>query len=635
MVLYCKFDDKFNQWGLKVPGKQLAENLSRVLSPEGNGTEDVALCYTDQNDSVNWQGLEKFETLFIVDSKYYNPYLKLVLDKDSYYSKNLKGQVDFEKYTDPETTDEKGKEVLLQKIVTKDKKLSFQSTKYDDPSTRMDVIDEFEDYLLIMRLPREIAPRAKALQGKGAIWVIAGIHGKATQAGVSFLSTHFSMLHYYLSNRNTHSPPEFFEAVLRIPKKSRYRNDGLVLHFNELELDTLDNDRTAPESDLVYFQELHTSTEPGLRDSRPFGLAKHFCPEKPTPAEIPIHSAHLDVVAGCNFDCQDCIVKSELRKVGAMLSFTSICKMLIELREAGCVRVRFDGGEPTLHPDFPWIVRLAAALGFEMDLVTNGSLLSDQKIQQAIVSAKKLLRLRVSLSDYSPGISQKPLDPDLKNTPEEVKKTTEEAVLHLIGEGVAVGVSMLLYNDCIEKIEKVEKANEFWRSKGAKSLCLLPVLNKGGVGQKRGHEWAENDKRKLRNIIDESKGWVIVPDWYHAQLYGDECASTTEDYDCCYSAYYRIAISPAKGTDGPKRQTNWPELELPETDRAWISLCPYHRYDEGYGCDYSPRYKGGLQKWMKGRRLEIAESIKPNKCQKTTCSSDAYNRQTYEETKGI
>ncbi|EGY25921.1 hypothetical protein DA2_1841 [Desulfovibrio sp. A2] len=71
-----------------------------------------------------------------------------------------------------------------------------------------------------------------------------------------------------------------------------------------------------------------------------------------------------------------------MRADGGQLS-TDQCKHLLDqMREAGVFSINFNGGEPLTRPDFFDIARHAKALGFDIHLNTNGTLISDQVADQ-------------------------------------------------------------------------------------------------------------------------------------------------------------------------------------------------------------------------------------------------------------
>ncbi len=73
----------------------------------------------------------------------------------------------------------------------------------------------------------------------------------------------------------------------------------------------------------------------------------------------------------CNQRCLFCL--DRYAQTGGVLALSSIRRELLLGRKRGLRRVVLSGGEPTVHPEFVAIVRLARALGYEhVQTITNG-----------------------------------------------------------------------------------------------------------------------------------------------------------------------------------------------------------------------------------------------------------------------
>ncbi len=90
--------------------------------------------------------------------------------------------------------------------------------------------------------------------------------------------------------------------------------------------------------------------------------------------------AVIDITNRCNFRCPVCFAEANREESNYILSMEVIVKMLQALldRPVPCRSVQFSGGEPTLHPEFPQILRTARAMGFtHLQVATNGSRFAD------------------------------------------------------------------------------------------------------------------------------------------------------------------------------------------------------------------------------------------------------------------
>lgn len=95
----------------------------------------------------------------------------------------------------------------------------------------------------------------------------------------------------------------------------------------------------------------------------------------------------IELTKVCNWHCDFCYnvwkIPDELGKrsnsIGQVgkashhLNLSTLNDILQEAKENSCLRVRFSGGEPTLHPQFKETIKMAYNLGFDVELFTNGS----------------------------------------------------------------------------------------------------------------------------------------------------------------------------------------------------------------------------------------------------------------------
>jgi hypothetical protein len=86
--------------------------------------------------------------------------------------------------------------------------------------------------------------------------------------------------------------------------------------------------------------------------------------------------AVIDITNRCNFKCPLCFAEAKGDGDHYFLDPKLVRKMLQSLldRPVPCRHIQFSGGEPTLHPEFPAILRTARDLGFNhIQVATNGS----------------------------------------------------------------------------------------------------------------------------------------------------------------------------------------------------------------------------------------------------------------------
>jgi len=106
----------------------------------------------------------------------------------------------------------------------------------------------------------------------------------------------------------------------------------------------------------------------------------------------------LEITGRCNLACTHCYASSgpDLPLTERM-KFADWCRVIEDARSAGCRRLQFIGGEPTIHPDLEPLLEHAARVGFRRcEVFTNATLLRD-----GLVRTFKRLRVLVHFSFYS------------------------------------------------------------------------------------------------------------------------------------------------------------------------------------------------------------------------------------------
>lgn len=90
--------------------------------------------------------------------------------------------------------------------------------------------------------------------------------------------------------------------------------------------------------------------------------------------------AYIHVTDRCNMDCIGCYSKSEMRNRIPDLSYEQIEAILNELRVYGVNRIIISGGEPMLRKDIVHILKYGKNCGFEIIMITNGSIIVSEEI---------------------------------------------------------------------------------------------------------------------------------------------------------------------------------------------------------------------------------------------------------------
>jgi hypothetical protein len=341
--------------------------------------------------------------------------------------------------------------------------------------------------------------------------------------------------------------------------------------------------------------------------------------------DIPIHAVHLDPVAACNYACEGCIEKA-VRLKRRCLSTEALDRILVDIRELGCRELRFYGGEPTLHPHFGRIIRSASAMGFNIMVVTNGSMLGEPLVRQALVKAKSNVNVRVSVDAHSEQTHR--LQHGIPAGMRAYWASFVENIVNLRVQGVAIGVSYLIR---AASLDELEEACAFWHARPQGCSFRRAVLFNPRIPMAPNGKWigvGANEARvrdTLHRVREQYGEWVVIPDWVSSWVGAPRAGDPTEapgQYGRCLSAYYRIGISPAEEGPSLGKVVLSDSTSLDVTDEAWISLCLYHRYDPRFGCAY-PK---DLAEWARGGRMQTVARLDPRKaCIGTLCSRTAAN----------
>lgn len=156
-------------------------------------------------------------------------------------------------------------------------------------------------------------------------------------------------------------------------------------------------------------------------------LEAYLCNQQIIPATL-----ELDITTECNRRCPLCPSTTSLYSSKLDLGFIERLFASLEGQTKGLL---LSGGEPTMSPIFPKVLKLAQEYGFiDIAIVTNGSLLDNEQVATALCSYASTIR--VSIYDWN-GES----NTELQATLERIK----DLRTRIEGEGsrLEIGVSVL------------------------------------------------------------------------------------------------------------------------------------------------------------------------------------------------
>jgi len=572
---------KFDRYPVLSPGAIVKEHIDNLANYKKPARFDI----TGSVEQVVWPR-EQTVTVFLVDSPQYNKYTLAALTACNEQMVGSQVRHTFNKIRN-------GKH--WQHIFVNDDE--YVTTKFDVSSTPPDHFGSFTDYLVIMRLPGSVLkkleePPPTANRQDSIVWVVFGITAKATWAGAHML-TQENLRKYELSLRKLSKAnvlPEYFEAVFETPP-----DHGKITDFEQLV--------------LIHYASLRPTRDLLVGDPAPQSVEHHIRSKKPE--EISLDSVHFDPVAGCNFRCPNCI-EDHVRDRAVLLSTSKALRVITDIHSLGCRDLRFYGGEPTIHPDFDLFVTTGHAMGFRMMVVTNGSMLSKIPIVNALEKAKRSVHVRVSLDANTEdtfaqchGITNKIA------SFEKIK----ESVLQLIDKGISVSVSYLLSE---KSIDELTEACAFWKEHRAVSFHPRIQMDRHGKNPNFVSVISRESQNKAKNVleglIEKYDAWLVTPSWLRDWAKrGRFPEPRSRSVEKCYSAFYRIGISPF--ARHPYSDSDPDGLLV--TDQAWISFCLYYRYIEEFGCIYPEE----LSEWWKSKeRIDLIDAIPVKVCGDTLCS---------------
>lgn len=113
---------------------------------------------------------------------------------------------------------------------------------------------------------------------------------------------------------------------------------------------------------------------------------------------------NLHITERCNFKCRYCFAHFEDKNDMGLSDWK---RVIDNLKRSGMVtQINFAGGEPVLHKDFAEIVDYAYGQGFELSVISNGSLLLDRlNLPQDFF--RKITTLGISVDSIVPETLQK------------------------------------------------------------------------------------------------------------------------------------------------------------------------------------------------------------------------------------
>jgi len=155
----------------------------------------------------------------------------------------------------------------------------------------------------------------------------------------------------------------------------------------------------------------------------------------------------LNITNRCNYRCVHCAFDSGDLEMSE-LSLDELKTILQETKELGGERIDITGGEPTVRQDVGEIIKIAKSLDYKVELVTNGSLLTREKLLEFKKIGLDSIAISLDGSTY-----------DIYSRIRKVDKGTYETVLRSIRTSIDLGfytkVNTVVFNSNLEDLPSI------------------------------------------------------------------------------------------------------------------------------------------------------------------------------------
>ena len=199
-------------------------------------------------------------------------------------------------------------------------------------------------------------------------------------------------------------------------------------------------------------------------------------------------TCEIDPSNACNLNCSFCMYARYLKINRDLLPWEIYRNLITELKLLKVKSITFTGGgEPLMNPRFNDMVSKAYSLGFEIGLITNGTLLNK------VENLDHFKFIRISLDAYDKDSYLKIKGKDFFNKViKNIRETADSGKTD-------IGVSYVV---CKENINGIEKIQKTFKESGIKYIQFKPA-------------WINGEKIELPESINGDK--TIVTDRYIAK----------------------------------------------------------------------------------------------------------------------
>ena len=307
----------------------------------------------------------------------------------------------------------------------------------------------------------------------------------------------------------------------------------------------------------------------------------------------------LNLTNACNFNCVHCAFRSGELDLGE-LSLSEIEKILIETKELGGEKIDLTGGECTLRQDLGEIISLAKSLDYKIELVTNGSLLTRDKIIEFQQRGLDSIAISLDGSDYSTYHR-------IRKVPLSVYQTVLKTIDNCLELGLKTKINTVVFESNLEDIPNITR----WcaeRGVYEHGIYYFTPIGRGSNSHELSADpfaWLDLIRERLSLYADQLKISIEVPLIEKEKNLGEDSCLLSSDpfhlqilsdgnvYPCAILASYGLPIgnlhreSVVEIWNDEKRWKNYAD----KISSSVFSQCRGHCFDLPYTYDtekYSP-----------------------------------------------
>lgn len=224
-----------------------------------------------------------------------------------------------------------------------------------------------------------------------------------------------------------------------------------------------------------------------------------------------------EITNTCNYHCSYCIFSSEAQKYDNELNTEEVMQTIKDLRKNNFTYIKFTGGEPFTRKDMTEILKYANKLGFDMDISTNASLITDK-------IAKELKRIDFPMVHVS-------LDGNDKYTHEFVRgentfERTLRGIKYLTNNQIYTRIGTVIYKKNEDKLEEIIKLSIELKANEIIFSFMEAVGRLDGDETLVSRRTIDSVKKELENLALKYKEQIQIK-------YSFSENKVTETKECC------------------------------------------------------------------------------------------------------